>query len=168
MPLFCLIKTYVDSTRYNYQTGLSNYDGSQNYPGLGGPITLLTNALRVNEVWTTGEDFQRKDVFDCGERINYVASVTNTSQRTVVARFTFYAKDPVPDEPFHLVVEDAAVVLGTAIFYSPFTLPPYLPPQGYGTYYAYIGVRNTSMNISSSETHSFSIQPNRCSGIARR
>ena len=25
MPLFCLIKTYVDSTRYNHQTGLSNY-----------------------------------------------------------------------------------------------------------------------------------------------
>jgi murein DD-endopeptidase MepM/ murein hydrolase activator NlpD len=136
-------------------------DGS-NYPGLGGTITLLSDALQVDEVWTAAEDFQRKDVFDCGERINYVASVTNTSARTIVANFAFYAKDPVPDDPFHVVVEDTLVFPGTADFYLPFTLPSSLPPPGDGTYFTSISVRNTSLNIYDIGSHPFSIRPDRC------
>lgn len=141
-------------------------DGS-NYPGLGGEITLLTDALRVDEVWTAAEDFQRKDVFDCGDRINYVASVTNTSERTIVASFAFYADDPVAVDPFHLWVQDAPVVPGTAGFYSPFTLPSILPPPGDGTYFANIAVDARWLNAYDIGSHPFSIRPDRCSGIAR-
>jgi murein DD-endopeptidase MepM/ murein hydrolase activator NlpD len=135
-----------------------------NYPGLGGELTLLTDALRVDEVWTAAEDFQRTDAFDCSDRINYMASVTNTSERTIVASFSFYAKDPVPDEPFHFVVEDKPVVPGTANFHSTttFTLPSTLPPPGDGTYFANIAVLSYPLNIYGIGSHPFSIRPDRC------
>ena len=137
-----------------YQSSVIN---GSDYPGLGGPVTLLgNNAMTITSVRTGDINFRYKDAFRCGDPFLYLYTIVNTTNRTFVQTISLYSNNPFTNNVFSNAEITEAIGPGTTYWYNYFVLPKNIS----GKYYATVHGWNYALNEYSIQNHPFTVSCN--------